>query len=153
MIYVECKPDEALVRLLMQLSRKEVVHELKGKPQVAYKVSRRQGCVGLVDEDPGAIQPKYFQQLRAEEFPPNALRALHDDTSNNKVVMLCPRLEEWIIRASHNSKIRLDQYDLPDDPKRLHRVINDDISKLERLLHGLSGSTDLVALRRLLSTG
>ena len=63
MIYVECRPDEILVRQVTDLPRRQVVHEIKGKGEVCNRLMRNRDLVAMVDEDP-------------ESHPAN----LHDET-------------------------------------------------------------------------
>lgn len=154
MIYVECKPDAILVQTLTGLSRKEVIHEIKGKFGVVNQVNRRDNCKGLVDEDPRANQPEYLTRLQLrEDLPARGLRLLRDSRKSNYIILLCPRLEEWIVRATRDSglDLRSPHYNLPSDPVALHRVINVDLLKFQRLVEDLKDSDRLRSLRRLLN--
>ncbi|MBM3946011.1 MAG: hypothetical protein FJ315_01245, partial [SAR202 cluster bacterium] len=80
MIYVECKPDEVLVRTLLNVARRGVIHELRGKFEVINRVSAGDGAKGLVDEDPGAYVSPYVQRSPvADDMSPLGLRR-HADT-------------------------------------------------------------------------
>ena len=99
MIYVECKPDEVLVRTLTQLPRREIIHEW-GKFEVIKKVIRQTNCTCMIDEDPNSVQPKYLEHLTPEELPDFGLRLLRDAQRNNRIVVLRPRLLELIRTAT-----------------------------------------------------
>ena len=153
MIYVECKPDEMLVRLLTKLPKREVIHEIKGKSGVVERLRRQKNSMGVVDEDPWAVQPAYLSSMRvSQDQATQGLKLLHDASSDNYVVVLCPRLEEWIERATKETGLELTRYGLPDDPVRLHQVINVDLSKFQRLVKNLQTkrSDRLSSLSRLL---
>ena len=151
MIYVECKPDATLVQVLTQLPRREIVHELKGKYEVVKRISNGRNARGLVDEDPEATQPAYFGRMRLEEdFPYRGLKLLQDAGSNH-VILLCPKLEDWIIRAAREVNVSLDHYNLFNDPRRLHQVINIDLRRFERLVQDLRSAPRLRCLLRLLN--
>lgn len=153
MIYVECYTEEALVRTLTNLPRREVIHEFQGKSQAVFQISRRRDSKGLVDEDPAAIQPTYFQRLSvAEDLQANGLRVLRDNQNNNSIILLCPRFEEWVVKVAQRSNLDLVTYGLPPEPIRLHRVVNDDLRKIERLFSDLSDSDEFKALRSLLQS-
>jgi hypothetical protein len=69
--------------------------------------------------------------------------------------MLCPRLEDWMLRTAREVGIDVRDYGLPHDAKRLHSEININLDKFEKLLEALKskGSERLKALRSLLGRG
>jgi hypothetical protein len=139
MIYVECKPDEMLVRTLLSVSKRDVVHELKGKFEVINRISN--GVKGLVDEDPGAYVPVYLQRTPiADDIALLGLRRYTDTRRGNHVVVLLPRLEGWLLAAADDASIRVGSYGLPERVSQLRGVINDDLRKVERLVADLNGS-------------
>jgi len=151
MIYVECKPDFTLVRFITNLPRKEIVHEFKGKYEVCKQLGKRRHCKGLVDEDPLSVPPSYLEKLRLrEEIPERGLKVMHDESNNNLLIILCPRLEDWILRAAKERGINPDKYNLPNNPNRLHEVINLSLDRFERLLEDLKGCERLRALKKVL---
>ncbi|MBI2873062.1 MAG: hypothetical protein HYY00_07755 [Chloroflexi bacterium] len=137
MIFVECKPDAALVRRLIGLPRREVVHEIKGKPEVCKRLSASENCTALVDEDPRSVQPKYMQNIRSWQTPAGMGIRFHDSSQHNRLVLLCPKLEDWVLQAAGDVRLHLANYSLPRDAEALHSVINVDIEKFERLLEDL----------------
>ena len=153
MIYVECKPDEVLVRALTGLRRRDISHELKAKPEVANRIRSSRNARGLVDEDPLAPQPPYLVQLGIRDgLPDKGLRLLVDDARGNHIVVLCPRLEEWIVAAARGERVNLDYYNLPTDAGVLHRVINHRLPSFSRLVEDLRETDQLRALRGLLNS-
>lgn len=140
MIYLECKPDAALVRGLTGLTRRQIVHEFKGKYDVCKRVSGQTECKALVDEDPGSIQPPYLARINlARELSQQDLKVFRDESRSNLVVVMCPKLEDWILKAAEEAglDVREHRYGLPAGARRLHQVINADLSKFERLLQDL----------------
>ena len=105
MFYVECKPDGILVGLIAALPKRQVIHEIKGKYEIAKRLSEAQGAKGLLDQDPNSIQPAYLSRLNLEQdLPQSGLKVLHDSTRDNYVILLCPRLEEWIALAAREAE-------------------------------------------------
>ena len=154
MIYVECKPDFTLVQALTQLPRRGIAHELKGKYEVMKRLSSLRNIRAMVDEDPGANQPAYLSRLQVlRDLPQRGLRILEEVSRNNRVVVVCPRLEDWIIRATQEAGLDLTnpRYNLPNSPTRLHREITFDLRKLERLIQDLRDTPRLRCLSGLLS--
>ena len=154
MIYVECKPDEILVRQVTGLPRRQVVHEAKGKGGVCNRLTRNRVLVAMVDEDPGATQPRYMKRLSlGSETTDLGLKLYLDRDRNNRIVVLCPKLEDWLLRAAAVSGLSMSAYGLPNRASTLHSVINLDERKIQSLLADLDDarSPRLLELRRLLT--
>ncbi|MEM2995465.1 MAG: hypothetical protein QXI91_05580 [Candidatus Bathyarchaeia archaeon] len=47
--------------------------------------------------------------------------------------MLCPRLEEWILKAAHEANVNPKDYGLPDDAEKLREQINIKTDKFQQL--------------------
>ena len=149
MIYLECKANQTLVQVLIQLPRREIVHELKGKYEVAKRIGSARNALGMVDEDPGQDQPPYLTTMRVlRDMRDRGLKVLQDASRSNRVVILCPTLEEWIIGAAREARLDLRSYNLPDTASSLHRVINQDLRRFERLAQGLADTPRLISLRQ-----
>ena len=154
MIYVECKPDGVLVRHVTDLSRRQVGHEIQGKGAVCKRLMNSSDLVGMVDEDPGKPQPRYMRQLSLRQKRVDlGLKLYYDRRRNNRVVVLCPALEEWLLRAVSDMGFDIERYGLPRRANALHGVINSDERKIEKVLSDLTDSKSprLLELRRLLT--
>ena len=100
MIYSECKPDTALVRKLSGLPRRQLRH-VRGKSEVCNRLKADVNCRGLVDEDPGNPKPPYLSEiLLAREPLELGLKVYEDKLRVNRLIVLCPKLEEWILGAA-----------------------------------------------------
>jgi hypothetical protein len=119
-ILVECYPDASLLRAL-GVSKKQLRHE-RGKGEVVKRVLKFDSAIGLIDEDPQSAQPRdlnnYKQVQSAEEL---RLLSRRDD-KNKRLIIICPRLEDWLIERAKSSGIRPEDYGLPSDPDRLHSI-------------------------------
>lgn len=144
MIYTECKPDSALVKTL-GIQRKQIIH-LGGKPGVCKQLEKREHYKGLIDEDPFSLQPPYLKKLQVKENLSNdyGFKVLHDNSKNNDLLVLCPRLEEWVLKAAKEADINIKKYNLPDDSEQLHKVINIDINKFEKLVNNLKDKSKMI---------
>jgi len=152
MIYVECKPDLTLVKSLTNVTRREITHEFKGKGEICNRLRKQTNCKGLLDEDPSSAQPHYVKEAMLEnEFPQHDIKVLHHSSTDNRLIVLCPRLEEWILKAASETGIDVRKYDLPNDAAKLHRHINISLDKFENLLEELKESSNrLKTLKKLL---
>ena len=151
---MECKPDGALVRLLTGLSRREVAHEIKGKSGVSHRLSQQSNCKGLVDQDPGSAQPPYLRTIPlSDDLPEHGLKVYRDGSRGNTIVVLCPKLEDWVLDAAKAVGLDVRQLGLQNRPTSLHREINANLAKFERVLEALDATSSqrLDTLRRLLA--
>lgn len=84
-----------------------------------------------------------------DDLPQYGLRMLYDTSRNNYCVVLCPRLENWILHAQDADK-KVGKYGLPNDAVKLHEIINVNLDKFGNLIEDLTGCKRLKALSRLL---
>jgi hypothetical protein len=147
-IYTECKPDSTLV-MILGIPKKQIIH-LQGKPEVCKQLEKRENLLGMVDEDPFSVQPSYLKRLPVkEDLPTCGLKILNDTSKNNDLIILSPRLEEWILKAVEEAGIDIKRYNLPNDEEKLHKEINTDLRKFERLVNDLKGKSKMLeALER-----
>jgi len=131
MIYVECVPDKALVKIL-GIPGNQIFHA-GGKGNICSRLKYSKNSIGLVDEDPHSPQPNYIKKLKfqSKEY---SIKVLYDAEFRNYLIVLCPRLEEWILKAVREISIKITDYNLPDEAMDLHKVINTRIKKFENLV-------------------
>jgi len=154
MYLVECNPDTVLIKILTLASRKNIVHA-GNKSELLKKLTERySNSKGIVDEDPWSIQPPHLQKFKEkQDLTRHNLKILHQTNKNNTLIVIRPRLEEWILEASREANLNLKKYKLPDDATRLHRQINIKIDKLEELLTDLKQNSNRIkTLKKYLQT-
>jgi len=159
-VLVECSPDRLLAgEALRKLNIRMPVRHCGGKGRVVNALtSRYRGSVGIIDEDPGSAQPRQLRLFETVREEPSAgLRILAHPRTRSHVVVLMPRLEEWLLEAAREAGVEPDRYSLPNDPSLLHSVINLDPRKLQGLLRDIlrqprgRAAALLSALREVLS--
>jgi hypothetical protein len=119
-VLVECNADEAVLRAL-GVSKKQLRHE-RCKGEVVKRVLKFDCETGLIDEDPSSAQPREldnYEQVQAAEGL--CLLSPRDD-KNKRIVVICPRLENWLIARAKSSGIRPEDFGLPSDLDRLHSI-------------------------------
>jgi hypothetical protein len=121
MIYLECYTDKALVRAL-GIHKKEIYHS-GNKGNVCKNLSKNRNSIGLVDEDPFSTQPSYIRKLKTKSQECD-IKVLFDENSQNHLIVLCPRLEDWILKSAKEARVNLEEYSLPVDADELHKIIN-----------------------------
>ena len=134
MLFLECLPDETLARKLGCARRK--VRHLAGKSRICKQLVETESSIGLLDEDPAAVQPSYFDDLRVTSEQ-HEIRVCQDQERNHWVIMLRPRFEEWLIRTTEFAGMKMSDFGLSIRGNELHREINSRIPNLERLLDQL----------------
>jgi hypothetical protein len=133
-IHVECIPDETLLKKL-GFTKKQIQHHA-GKTRVLAHICKNRNQLAMVDEDPQSVPNPYEQVLQFEKEA-FGIKCCLDKKLNNKVLVLKPKLEDWIISACKKSNIDLDKFGLPVRGNGLHGVINNRLSAYERLLDDL----------------
>ncbi len=148
MVLLECKPNETLVRYL-GVTKRNFFH-LNDKGRVCNLLAKKEGEVAMIDEDPGSTQPVYLRSL-SNVSDEDGIRVLRDETRGHRVVILRPRLEEWIIETAKVAGVKMQDFGLSNRGNELHREINSRLENLTKLLAALdnAGSKRLAKLRTL----
>lgn len=150
MFVVECDPETILINSLTSVSKKKIEHA-SGKSRVIQKLLRNyKNSIGLIDEDPWSTQPPDIQKFQeTKNLEKHKIKILSHQGRNNQLIILCPRLEEWIIEASKEANIDINKkYKLPNDPIELHKIINVKTENFRQLIEELmQKSPRLKALR------
>lgn len=135
MYLVECKPDATLVKFLTRTSRKNIIHA-GNKSELLKKLTEHfTNCRGIVDEDPLSHQPPHLRKFEErQDLKKYDIKILYQKSGNNVLIVLCPKLEDWILKAAHEANVDLGKYGLPNDPQRLHEQINIKIDKFQELV-------------------
>jgi hypothetical protein len=143
--FVECKPDETLA-MALGVSRRDLEHA-GNRAGVCAQVARRSATTGMIDEDPGAAIPHYMKTL-TEEGPEHGIRVLFDSVRKNRLVIVCPRLEDWLVQSAKNSGLKMTDFGFENDNGLcLHREINHRLANVERLAKALLSARDSRILR------
>lgn len=132
MIYFECNTDEILVKAL-GFTKTERCHA-GSKGEVCNKLSNSKNSKGLVDEDPASPQPSYIQSLIEKNHEDMSLKKFFDSKRENVLVVLCPRLEGWVLRAAEQADVDPLNFGLPNDEKNLHKQGNTSLKQFEEFV-------------------
>lgn len=138
MYLVECKPDAVLVLSLTSTPKKNIIHAGNKSELLKKLTERHTNSKGIIDEDPWSIQPPQLQRFQTKQDLTNRkFKILRHNTKNNTLIILRPRLEEWILEAAKEVNINVKAYDLPNNPEKLHEQINIRIDKFQELIQSL----------------
>lgn len=159
-VYVECSADEKLVILVLQIRRLKDVEHCGNKSGVAKKLEESTKVLGFMDEDPLSPQLNYITRLNLIEG--HGHTQILKDERGNTVVLLSPRIEEWvedcILRELSEALKRKLQHRHPwigtsDFEEYFH---SSRLKSLEDIIIRIlndSGDNRIKTLRRLLSAG
>jgi hypothetical protein len=150
MLLLECKPDEVLAHTL-GVARRDCLHH-NDKGRVCNALQKRQGCVAMIDEDPSSAQPPYLATLVIESDQ-HGLRVFRDPARQHRVVIVRPRLEEWLIATAQHAQVQVADFGFSERGNAMHRDINSKLPKLEELIEALlcTRSVRLLHLQRLIA--
>jgi hypothetical protein len=90
----------------------------------------------MVDEDFGSAEPGAFRHY-AQVSDTYDLRLRVKKGSKNRLVVVCPKLEDWLIKTAKTASIKMGHFGLSETPRDLHADINARLPNLERLLQEL----------------
>jgi hypothetical protein len=141
MIYLECEPDKALVKAL-GIPRKEIKH-MFSKGNVCNRLEKTKNSKGLVDEDPLSPQPSYIGKLKSLSGG-HGIKLLLDEKNQNYLIVLCPRLEDWVLNVAKEANIDVLKHGLPNDPNKLHEALNIKLDKFKDLIDKIKQKSEML---------
>ena len=120
-VLVECNADEVVLRNL-GVSKKQLFH-FGGKDKLITRLRNLPGAIGVVDEDPTSFQhPDLMASYHQVESAEGLCLLTCQGSGGQRLVIVCPKLEDWLIGRAKSSGIRPEDYGLPSDPDRLHSI-------------------------------
>jgi hypothetical protein len=120
-ILVECDADETVLRAL-GVPKKRLLH-LGGRNRVISRLRHLPGAIGVIDEDPGTTQHLDMTSSYHPCETREGLRLLRrQGKGGQKLIMVCPKLEDWLLARAKQARMKPETYGLPGDPDRLHSI-------------------------------
>ena len=125
-VYVECHTDYYLFKKISSLSEGlpvKVIH-IPGKGDVINRVRDDEfSSIGIVDEDPGSAQHNDFlnNYTLIKDLSTFRIYQRKGDTCRKYLILICPKLEDWLITLTDEEGIKLEDYGLIPDPNYLHK--------------------------------
>jgi hypothetical protein len=153
MIALECFADITLVQCLTSLPRTEIAHFFRGRSGVCTQLQQSSGTIGLIDEDPGSARHPYeIKGTSDSSYIDFDIKYRLYPSGNNRLIILVPKLEDWIIKTAQFARVDLVQHGLPDDPDLLHRIIDQKLDEFRIVISLLKKkrSARIEALSKLL---
>jgi len=135
-ILIECNPDETLMQEC-GIFRRRIEHSY-GKSRIGNKLNKNKNYIALIDEDPDGTQPPYFKKTNFSIVKKEFGYTIKSDKNNNHtIVELEPNLETWILDACKEISVDIRTYNLPNNARSLHNIINININKFRELVKNL----------------
>ncbi|MGH7496446.1 MAG: hypothetical protein ACREOO_29195 [bacterium] len=138
MIYLECNPDKALVSAL-GIPKNKTIHAYS-KGNVCNRLTKCRDSHGLIDEDPESSQPSFLRNLE-NRLRQDDVVLLYHRASNNYLIVLCPRLEEWILEAAKEAAVDPNKHGLSNEADQLHETICTRIDNFRRLVDDIKAKS------------
>jgi len=123
-ILVECNTDKYLLTGILQklgLSRKLVRHEAN-KPKVIDILRKSDASIGMIDEDPHSSTPPDMANYQEIERIGDIRILTRINDKRKRVFIICPRMEEWLLKRANKNDISLNSFNLKNDPNTLHKI-------------------------------
>jgi hypothetical protein len=134
-LVLECRADQALAQAV-GIPHRHIRHSL-GRGRVCKQLAELKEATGMMDDDPGVTKPSYFDCLTFSTES-HGVRLLIDKERGNRIVILSPRLEEWLVQSVKVSGLKMTEYGFDNDNGlRLHAEINQRLANVERLVNKL----------------
>lgn len=139
-IVLECNPDEVLVKAL-GYTRKMIIHQ-PNRGEVINYLKKNPTVIGIIDDDPGSAKPTYFSKFQTETPEKFGIESYCIPKIGTRLIVIKPRLEEWILLQAIQSKIDLSRHSMPGIGKELHKVINYRLSRFGSMLKEMLGKNN-----------
>ena len=126
-VYVECHTDYYLFKKIsssLEGISVEVIH-IPGKGDVINRVRDDEvSSVGIVDEDPGSAQHNDLlnNYTLIKDLSTYRIYQRNEDANRKYLVLICPKLEDWLITLADEEDIKLEDYGLIPNPNYLHKM-------------------------------
>ena len=92
----------------------------------------------MIDEDPLSAQHPYEKDgVSHGNYSQYDIKRLHYPSQDNELIILCPKLEDWILKTAQIAGIDVNRHGLPDEPNKLHRTIDQKLNEFRILVNML----------------
>jgi hypothetical protein len=120
-IYGECNTECLFSKVVLGIKAKH----LKGRDKIVSRIIKESNVIGIIDEDPGKPTGSYLKQIRSTQ--PISFANINIDLRKIKsgfIIEIKPDFENWLFNLSKKSNINLEEFNLPNNPYRLHDLIS-----------------------------
>jgi hypothetical protein len=120
---------------------------------VIKKLKDRSGDMGIVDQDPDSIlaQSHELDNYREIEKGEGLRLLVRHGSRGQHLIVLCPRVENWLMDRAMSCGMDPRQYHLPSTAKELKNLLHYEEKEWFRWFLGELGKRDIDLLRRWVS--
>jgi hypothetical protein len=122
MIVLECNNDEFFIKKLGFIGR--LISHQRCKGEVVKKVGKISRAIGIIDEDDRTTEPKEIKKYMEHQAKGSITLFQRRNDKAKRLVQISPYLEHWLLKRARANKINPKDFNLPDNPKRLHDYPN-----------------------------
>lgn len=122
MIYVEDNSDQYLLEYLNKPYKK--IWRAEGKQDVVKKVMKENGSIGIIDYD-----DDISNEIVDMELDENHKHVLLYKYKESFLIVIIPRLQNWLINACQEAGKSPSDFGLPDKTGDFHKAINKEVRK------------------------
>lgn len=122
MIFVEDNSDQYILEYFNKPSKK--ILRADGKQDVVKKIKKENGSIGIIDFD-DSINIEVSGMKKEEDHN----HILLYNFRKSYLVVICPRLQNWLVTACQESNSTPSQFKLPDKVGEFHKAINKEFRK------------------------
>ena len=95
------------------------------KKGVLRRVTEESSVLGMVDQDPLTIQNYRKDMLDFQLVTrQHGIELYQHKNTRSQLIVLCPELENWLLKVTKASKIDVRKHNLPSKASALHGIIN-----------------------------
>jgi hypothetical protein len=142
-----------MVLIKVLVKRSKVIHAGNKSELLKHLIKYSENSVGVIDEDPYSVQPPLMNMFKQHAaFTNYGIKILTQENKRNVLVILMPRLEEWVIESAKEVRVDLNEYGLPKEPILFHEIVNTKLDNFKKLVEYLvkTKSSRIVALKNYL---
>jgi hypothetical protein len=98
-----------------------VKHE-HGKGNIVNRLRKLAAGTGMLDEDREGFQAPGLRDYRPAEKFGKLVLMKHATTAAKRLILICPRLEEWLYERAADCGVKPGDYGLPDSAELLKAI-------------------------------
>ncbi|MGC8830859.1 MAG: hypothetical protein ACP5MG_10365 [Verrucomicrobiia bacterium] len=151
-VFVECYPDAELIKFIG--NKADSVTHSQGKGNVINSLLKTNSPIafGIIDEDPHSTPIPALKHFKVADKTPDMILYEHKNDNNKKLIILKPRLEEWLYKTAKSANIDPSSFGFPNSSNELHKIPRyDKMKNFIDLINSLKDSQDFHRLKEWLN--
>ena len=135
-ILIECKADQLFLEKVFSSRKGITLKHGRNKSEIIKFLTKREyiGSLGMIDEDPHVNPPSYLLQHYKKHIETDAVIVYRNFENRTSLIVLRPRLEEFVLNIAKNAKIDPNDCGLPSNGEKLHAIINLQLKSFNKLM-------------------